>query len=369
MVGAQWNDWQWQLTHAITDVKSLEKRLSLTDDERCGLERASEGVLSLRISPYYLSLINGEEETDPIRIQCVPSGREAEEHELLFEDPLAEAEHEVAPYLIRRYPDRVLLITTERCATHCRHCTRRRLIGRSGVRSLAELEPAFQWIERHREVQEVLISGGDPLLGVDEWFDAVLSRLRSIGHVLLLRVGTRTPVTLPQRVTAELCALLRRFAPIHVTTHFNHPRELTDDARRACESLVDVGVPVANQAVLLKGVNDSVTVQRSLSLALLAARVRPYYLMQCDAVRGTSHLRVSVRRGMQIMAALRGTISGLGIPTYVLDLPGGAGKVPLVDSYIVGREGEKLLLRGPRGQIARYIDPPDEADDGETDCR
>lgn len=365
-----WHDWRWQLTQAITDIEELEKRISLSDDERRGVVRVEGGALSLRITPYYLSLINGDDTTDPIRIQCVPSAREGEEHELLYDDPLAEAEHEVAPHLIRRYPDRVLLITTGRCATNCRHCTRRRLIGRSGLRSLTELEPAFEWIEQNMEIREVLVSGGDPLLGSDEWIGAVLTRLRAIEHVKLLRVGTRAPVTVPQRLTSELCTLLRRFAPIHLTTHFNHPNELTEEAGRACEALVDVGVPVANQAVLLRGVNDSVRVQRSLSLALLESRVRPYYLMQCDAVSGTSHLRVSVRRGMEIMAALRGSISGLGIPTYVLDLPGGAGKVPLVPSHIIGREGgETLLLRGPRGQVARYADPLDEADECESGLR
>lgn len=329
----------------------------LTDDERAGIEWARASGFTALVPPHYLSLIDPADPADPLRIQCVPSARERVAAPLDRDDSLAEEEHAVAPYLVRRYPDRVLLLATDRCSIHCRHCTRRRRVGRSGMRRLADLEPALRWIEAHREIREVLVSGGDPLLAPDRWIEALLRRIRRIGHLEVIRVGSRVPVTMPRRITAALCRLLRRHGPLYLTTHFNHPRELALEAVEACESLADSGIPLANQAVLLRGVNDDVETLEALSRGLLRARVRPYYLMQCDAVSGTAHLRVNIRRGMDIMAALRARTSGLGIPTYVLDLPGGAGKVVLGRNPLIRREGDVLVFRGPRGGEARYHDP------------
>lgn len=364
-------EWQDQLRRAIGSRDQLEERLELTADERRGLDLVASDarLLPLLVTPYYLSLIDPADAADPIRRQCVPSAREADRRPELDDDPLAEARYEVAPGLVRRYPDRALLIATTRCAAHCRHCTRRRLVGRGGLRSLSELEPALRWLEAHEEVREVLVSGGDPLIAPDGWIDALLGRIRSIGRIDVVRIGTRAPVTLPQRVTAGLCRVLRRWAPLYVVTHFNHPRELTPEARAACEALADAGVPLANQAVLLRGVNDCSRVQIELCRALLRARVRPYYLMQCDAVQGTAHLRTSVRRGVAIAETVRASISGLGVPTYVLDLPGGAGKVPLRPGACGERRGGALVFTGPGGELVRYEHGDDDGPCADCLCR
>ncbi len=353
-------DWRWQLSRSIRTVEELASRCSLTEGERKWFARTSEGALPFSVTPYYFGLIDLSDPLDPIRRQCIPTNAEhTKERGQLF-DPLGEEKFEVAPHLVRRYPDRALLLVTDRCATYCRHCTRRRHVGRGGRPSIRELRPAFRWLEDHREVDEVLISGGDPLVADTDWVDRLLRELRRIGHLGVLRVGTRVPVTLPMRVDAALCDVLRRHQPVIVTTHFNHPREMTSRAREACERLVDAGIPVANQAVLLRGVNDSARLQAALGRALLRARVRPYYLMQTDSAQGTSHFRTSVESGLRIMAELRRVLSGLAVPTYVLDLPGGAGKVPLTSSAVEGREGDDVILRSPTGVLVRYHAPTED---------
>jgi len=353
------NDWSSQVRRSARTADRLAAVLSLSDDELRGIDAARANGFPALVPPHYLSLIDPDDPADPMRIQCIPSVRETVAAPLELDDSLAEERHTVAPDLVRRYPDRVLLLATDRCSIHCRHCTRRRRVGRSGPRAVPSLEPTFRWIEDHRDVREVLVSGGDPLVAPDRWIEAVLRRIRRIGHVELIRVGSRVPVTMPRRVTPSLCRILRRAAPLFLTTHFNHPRELSPAAVAACDALADAGIPVVNQAVLLRGVNDGAGVQAELSRALLRARVRPYYLMQCDAVTGTSHLRVPVRRGLEIMEALRRTTTGLGIPAYVLDLPGGAGKVVLDRSSMIRREGDALVLRSPGGGEVRYPDPLD----------
>lgn len=360
-------DWTWQVAHAARTARDLGEWFELRDAERRGIAVAEAAGFPLLATPHYLSLIDPSDPNDPIRVQCVPTGAEDRAVPLDQEDPLAEEAHTVAPQLVRRYEDRALLLSTDRCATHCRHCTRRRRVGAAGPRSLGELEPALSWLSEHAEVREVLVSGGDPLLAPDRWIEALLGRLRRIPSIELIRVGSRIPVTLPHRITPRLCQVLRRHAPIYLTTHFNHPRELARASRRACARLADAGIPLANQAVLLRGVNDSVAVQAELGRALLRARVRPYYLMQCDSVRGTGHLRVSVGRGVEIVAGLRGRLTGLAIPTYVLDLPGGEGKVTLGPQYLRRREGELLVLESPGGEEVRYYDPVDDrASGGDT---
>ena len=355
-------DWRRQLARSVRTGGELAEHLELSGEERRGLELAAHSGLPFRVTPYYLSLVDRRDPADPIRRQFVPLAREWEPGAGLRIDPLGEERHEVAPQLIRRYSDRALLLVSDRCATFCRHCTRRRRVGRGRLQTLDELEPALTWLEAHEEVVEVLVSGGDPLVASDLWLDALLGRLRRIEHLEVIRLGTRAPVTLPMRIDQSLCAVLRRHGPLFVATHFNHPREVTVEAVRACGALVEAGVPVVNQAVLLLGVNDCARTQAELGRALLRARVKPYYLMQCDAAEGTAHLRVPLRRGVGIMAALRGAVSGLAIPTYVLDLPGGAGKVELSPSALERREGEEVVFRGPRGQRVRYIDSVDEGE-------
>lgn len=357
------DDWRWQMENAIRSEAALSERLELTEGERCGLRIAADQGPPLLITPYYFGLIDGDDRRDPIRAQCVPRAGEGVLSSALVADPLAEVKHRVAPALVRRYPDRALFLVTDRCATNCRHCTRRRRIGQRRPRSIEELEPALQWLEQHHDVREVLISGGDPLVASDDWVGMILERIRSIPSLEIIRIGTRTPVTLPQRITPRLCEILRSLGPLYVMTHFNHPREVTERSMEACALLADSGIPLANQAVLLRGVNDSAEVQSELGRRLLQARVRPYYLMQCDAVRGTAHFRTNISRGLQIMATLRERLTGLAIPTFVLDLPGGAGKVPLTPEYLVERRGERVLFRGLAGEIVEYEDREDHSDD------
>lgn len=352
--------WQSEIRRIVRDRSRLEGLLGLSDGERAGLGVAERTGFPLRATPYYVSLVDPSDPADPIRRQCIPSAEEGQPAPGDQRDPLGEEAHEVAPHLIRRYPDRALLLATDLCAVHCRHCTRRRRVGRGGPRRLAELEPAMRWLADHPEVREVLVSGGDPLVASDRWISALLSRIRRVRSVEIVRVGSRVPVVLPSRVTPSLCAVLRRHAPLFLTTHFNHPREVTPQAAAACEALADAGVPVANQTVLLRGVNDCARVLMELSWALLRARVRPYYLMQCDPAEGTGHLRTTTARGAELVAAMRGRVSGLGLPTYVLDVPGGAGKVPIGPSYVDARGGGRLHVRSPRGVPGAYFEGTDQ---------
>ncbi len=299
--------------------------------------------------------------TCPIRTQCVPRANEAVATIGDLADPLGEEAHEVAPHLIQRYPDRVLLIATDRCGVYCRFCTRSRIVGDGGgARSLRLLEPAFRWLEEHHEVKDVIISGGDPCLMSTNRVAAILSRLRTIDHVQYIRLATRTPVTLPQRITDELCQAIRQsHEATWVMTHFNHPKELTDDARAACGRLADSGIPVMNQTVLLRGVNDTAATLEALFRGLVRARVRPYYLLQMDPVRGTGHLRTPLRRGVELMAALQGRVSGIALPKFIVDTPGGLGKVPLGPRYEVSSERGVTVLETFRGDLVEYYDPPE----------
>jgi lysine 2,3-aminomutase len=358
--GASWGDWRWQAKSAITDLGGLESALHLTDSEREGARRALDGGFPLSITPYYLALADRDDPSCPIRRQCVPDAAEATTVPGDLRDPLGEEAHTVAPELIRRYPDRVLLLSTDRCAVYCRFCTRSRMVGDGGgARSMAVLEPAFEWIEAHPEVQEVIVSGGDPMVMSTERIARLFERLARIEHVLYVRLATRAPVTIPQRVTDELCEALRRAHPaIWVMTHFNHPKELTDEARAACARLVDHGLPVMNQTVLLRGVNDDEATLEQLFRGLTRARVRPYYLLQMDPVRGTGHLRTPLQRGIELMAHLQGRLSGIALPKLIVDTPGGRGKVPVGPETIVAREAGRTTLRTFRGELVDYLDPP-----------
>jgi lysine 2,3-aminomutase len=351
--------WQWQLAHAITDLAGLERAVTLTAAERSGAERALRGGFPLSITPYYAGLIEAADPNCPIRRQCVPHALEAEEVPGDLRDPLGEEANEVAPHLVQRYPDRALLIATDRCSVYCRFCTRSRMVGNGGgTRSLASLEPALAYLRAHPQVQEVIVSGGDPLIMKSERIASLLGKLAEIPSIGDVRVASRMPVTLPQRITPELCRALRAHPCVWLMTHFNHPRELSDEARRACAMLVDHGIPVMNHTVLLRGVNDDAAVLEQLFRGLVRTRVRPYYLLQADPVRGTGHLRTPLHVGLEIMAALQGRLSGIALPKFIVDTPNGRGKVPMGTNYVVAERAGVTTLRTFRGELVEYTDPP-----------
>lgn len=352
-------DWRAQARASTRTLADLERALDLTEAEREGIRRAEAGGFPIAITPYYLALCDPADPGCPIRRQCVPTAEEGVESPGDLRDPLGEEAHEVAPSLIRRYPDRALLLATDRCAVYCRFCTRSRMVGDGGgARSLEHLRPALDWLAAHREIRDVIVSGGDPLVMSTARIEALLSELAKIDGLDTVRVATRAPVTLPQRITDELCAALRRAHPaIWVMTHFNHPKELTEESTAACARLVDAGLPVMNQTVLLRGVNDDADVLEALFRGLVRRRVRPYYLLQADPVRGTGHLRTPLETGLRIVARLQGRVSGIAVPRFVVDTPGGLGKVPLSPSNVVEAQGGRTTLRTFRGDLVDYLDP------------
>ncbi len=352
-------DWRWQLRHCVTSAEALATALPLTPREIEGARRAAATGLKIAITPYYLSLIDRTDIACPIRLQCVPDAREEETVDGDLVDPLGEVAHEVAPYLIQSYPDRALLLATDRCAVHCRFCTRSRMVGNHpGARSHDAFGAAFAYLEAHPEVRDVIISGGDPLTMTTDRLVSLVERLRAISSLATLRLATRAPVTLPMRITRELTRALRKFHPLWVMTHFNHPKELTRESEAACRRFVDDGFPVLNQTVLLRGINDDVATLERLFRHLVRVRVRPYYLLQADPVRGTAHLRTSMATGLSIMGQLQGRLTGIALPTLVCDTPGGKGKVPLVPNYVVERADGRTVLRTFRGEEVECVDPP-----------
>jgi lysine 2,3-aminomutase len=356
---ADWRDWRWQLRHAISSADDLARALPLSDREIEGARRAEAQGLPLRITPYYLSLIDKNDPACPVRLQCVPDAREANEVPGDLADPLGEVAHEVAPHLVQRYPDRALLLATDRCAVYCRFCTRSRMVGAGdGAVSVEALSPALAWLRAHPEVRDVIVSGGDPLAMATDRIVRLVAAVRSVPSVETIRLATRVPVTLPMRVTRELVRALRPYHPLWVMTHFNHPKELSADALVACTRLVDAGFPVNNQTVLLAGVNDDAGVLAALFRSLVKARVRPYYLLQADPVRGTGHLRTPLARGVELMEALQGRVTGIALPRLICDTPGGHGKVPVGGHPIVTDGAGKTRLRTFRGEIVEYLDPP-----------
>lgn len=351
-------NWQHQVRHAVTSLPALEAALVLDESERQGVARALGDGFPMSITPYYLGLCDKHDPRCPIRLQCVPRIEEAREARGDLRDPLGEEAHEVAPSLVQRYPDRALLLATDRCSVYCRFCTRSRMVGGGGgARPLAYLQGAFDYLRAHPEVQDVIVSGGDPLVMSDARIAALLTELASIESVLYVRVASRTPVTLPQRITPELCQALRAHPAVWLMTHFNHPKELTSQSRAACARLVDHGIPVMNQTVLLRGVNDQASTLEQLFRGLVRARVRPYYLLQADPVRGTSHLRTPIATGVELMAQLQGRLSGIALPKLIVDTPGGKGKVPIGPDYVVAQHAGTTTLRTFRGELVDYIDP------------
>jgi lysine 2,3-aminomutase len=351
-------DWRDQVRRAVTSLDDLRAHIDLSDDEARGVTRALEGGFPLSITPYYLALCDRTDTSCPIRRQCVPQIAEENTVPGDMRDPLGEEAHEVAPHLVQRYPDRALLLVNDRCSVYCRFCTRSRMVGQGGgARSSASLEPAFEYLRAHPEIQDVIVSGGDPLVMSDARIASILRELASIESLLYVRVASRTPVTLPHRITDELCKALRTHPAVWLMTHFNHPKELTPLAREACARLVDHGIPVMNQTVLLRGVNDDSRTLEALFRGLVRTRVRPYYLLQADPVRGTSHLRTPMDTGIRIMSELQGKLSGIALPKLIVDTPGGKGKVPVGPDYIVARKHGTTTLRTFRGELIDYIDP------------
>lgn len=351
-------DWRWQLRHAVRSVQKLSEALELSDAERAGAEAAERAGFPFSITPYTLSLCDRYDPACPIRRQVVPHAAEALLTPGDLRDPLGEEAHEVAPALVQRYPDRALLLVTDRCAVYCRFCTRSRLVGSgAGARSLEQLAPALDYLRTHPEVRDVIVSGGDPLAMATPRLVGVVEALRQIASVETIRLATRVPVVLPQRITTELVDALRPHHPLWVMTHFNHPKELTEQARAACRRLADGGFPVMNQSVLLAGVNDDASVLAELFRGLVRERVRPYYLLQADPVRGTGHLRTPLVTGIEIMRALQGRLSGIALPKLIVDTPGGMGKVPVGPDYVVSRSPGVTRFRTHRGVEVDYVDP------------
>ena len=347
-----------QLRGALTSADDLDRALALTPSELEGARRAERAGLSIRVTPYYLSLCDKHDPDCPIRRQCVPRLDESIEVSGDLADPLGEVAHEVAPHLVQRYPDRALLLATDRCAVYCRFCTRSRMVGDGGgAVSLEALAPAMAYLEGHPEVRDVILSGGDPLTLSTDRLVRLLARLREIPSVETIRLATRVPVTLPSRVTAELVRALRPYHPLWVMTHFNHPKEISPQAARACLRLVDAGFPINNQTVLLRGVNDDADTLAALFRGLVKIRVRPYYLLQMDPVRGTGHLRTPLARGIALMEQLQGNLAGIALPKFIVDTPGGMGKVPVGPDYVVSRAPGRTTLRTHRGVTVEYIDP------------
>jgi len=353
----EWNDWRWQLRHRITTLEQLKEIIELTPEETEGIKH-SKGRLALAVTPYFASLMDPVNQNCPIRRQAIPRVEEIHLSKSEMVDPLGEDNHSPVPGLVHRYPDRVLLLVTDQCAVYCRYCTRRRLVG-SNERSITQgnFEEVLKYLKSHRKVRDVLVSGGDPLLLENERLEEILSRLRALPHIEVLRIGTRVPVTLPQRITNGLVRMLRKYHPLMISIHFTHPKEITDQVKKACNDLADGGIPLGSQTVLLKGINDKPYVMKKLVQELLKIRVRPYYIYQCDLAMGTQHFRTSVATGIQIMEKLRGHTTGYAVPTYVVDTPGGGGKIPLQPDYVVSRERGKILLRNYEGRVFEYPEP------------
>jgi len=362
-----WKSWKWQLKNRITTLERLEELIDLTDEEREGCRFANK-KLALAITPYFFNLIDRDDPDCPIRKQVIPRAGEMTTTPEEMLDPVGEDEHSPVRGLVHRYPDRVLFLVTDRCAAYCRYCTRSRLVSNAQDYNFhPEFEEGLDYIESHPEIRDVLLSGGDPLLLSDKKLDYLLGRLRAIEHVEFVRIGSRIPVFLPQRVTPELCESFRKHGPVWLSIHVNHPKECALELKQACERLAFAGVPLGNQSVLLRGVNDDLETMKALVHRLLRMRVRPYYIYQCDLITGSAHLRADVLKGLEIMRGLRGHTTGYAVPQYVIDAPGGGGKVPINPQYIVKIDDEAILFKNFEGKLYRYpLKPGVPIDD---DCR
>ncbi|MBU9720050.1 MULTISPECIES: lysine 2,3-aminomutase [Bacillaceae] len=355
----KWNDWMWQLTNTIRSLDDLKKVINLTPDEEEGV-RISTKTIPLNITPYYASLMHPDDPRCPIRMQSVPISAEIQKTKYDLEDPLSEDDDSPVPGLTHRYPDRVLFLVTNQCSMYCRYCTRRRFSGQIGMGvPKKQLDGAINYIAEHPEIRDVLISGGDGLLINDQILEYVLKNLRAIDHVEIIRIGTRAPVVFPQRITENLCNILKKYHPVWLNTHFNTSLEITEESKRACEMLANAGVPLGNQAVILAGINDSVEIMKKLMHDLVKIRVRPYYIYQCDLSEGIGHFRAPVSKGLEIIEGLRGHTSGYAVPAFVVDAPGGGGKITLQPNYLISQSHDKVVLRNFEGVITSYPEPKD----------
>ena len=353
---AEWNHWRWQLTNRISNLSQLERVIQLSEDERNALG-GNGNLLPLAITPYYASLIDGDNPLQPLRRTVVPVSGEHLRSPGEAEDPLGEDHDSPVPGIVHRYPDRVLFLVTDFCSTNCRYCTRSRMVGHNKAFKKEQWQRGIDYIKATPVVRDVLLSGGDPLTLSDEKLEWLLSQLRRIPHVELLRIGSKVPVVLPQRITSALTRMLKRYHPLWMSIHCTHPDELTLESSQGCERLAEAGIPLGSQTVLLAGINDDVETMKGLMHGLLKMRVKPYYLYQCDPIVGSAHFRTPVEKGLEIIQGLRGHTSGYAVPTYAIDAPGGGGKIPLLPEYVVGREGDYLVLKNYEGRIFRYPDP------------
>jgi lysine 2,3-aminomutase len=356
---SQWNDWKWQVRNRVRSVDMVESMMTLTDDERQSIIKRTAN-LPIAITPYYFSLLSADDPEQALRKTHLPVGGEFIQMPGEDPDPLGEDHDTATPGLVHRYPDRVLFLTTGFCSTYCRYCTRSRMVGETNGEysfSTSNWEKAAQYIEAHPEIRDCLLSGGDPLSIGDDKLEWLLKRLRSIPHLEFIRIGTKIPVVMPQRITKELCAMLKKYHPLWMSIHFTHPDELTPETIEACNRLADAGIPLGSQSVLLKGINDDVNILKPLFHGLLKMRVKPYYLYQCDPVSGSAHFRTTVEKGLEIIRQLRGHTTGYAVPQFVVDAPGGGGKIPLLPDYVLGREGDDLILTNYDGGRYRYPDP------------
>jgi len=353
----EWLDWKWQIRNSITSRQQLQQFVPLNIKEK-NFYFFSEDSLPLRITPYYASLLEDKPRNNPIRKCVVPLEDEYIRAEGEATDPLCEENDSPLPNLIHRYPDRVLFLITGFCSTYCRYCTRSRMVAKEKQYKFgkAEMEKAFEYIASRKQIRDVLLSGGDPLTMGDNQLDYILSRLKKIPHVEFVRIGTKVPVVMPQRITTSLVSTLKKYNPLWISIHFTHPAEITPEVKEACEKLADAGIPLGSQTVLLKGINDEVATMKKLCHELLKIRVRPYYLYQCDPISGSSHFRTTIERGMEIIQGLRGYTSGYAVPTYVVDAPGGGGKIPLLPEYYIGKEGGYVQLKNYTGKVYKYPD-------------
>lgn len=355
---AQWNDWKWQLRHRIRNLATLEHIFELSDAERSAVAELGN-ALPVGITPYYASLMSPIDPNEALRRTMIPVSAEFTRSPGEADDPLSEDHDMVTPGLVHRYPDRVLFLVTNFCATYCRYCTRARLVGKTGEYhfNFDQYERAIAYLKEHTEVRDVLLSGGDPLTLADDRLEWLLSRLRAIPHIQFLRIGSKVPAVLPQRITPALCAMLRKYHPLWMSIHVMHPSEMSPEVHQACGRLADAGLPLGSQTVLIRGVNDTVETMKDLMHRLLMARVRPYYIYQCDPISGSAHFRTPVEKGLEIIEGLRGHTTGYAVPQFVVDAPGGGGKLPLMPDYLVGREGDELIMRNYQGRTFRYPDP------------
>ncbi len=353
----KWDDYKWQLRNRVNTLSDLEKHINLTQEERSGII-LSGNRLAMSITPHFMNLVDKDDPNCPIRRQVIPRMEESLDDPQEMDDPCGEDSHMPVPGLVHRYPDRVLFLVTDRCASYCRYCTRSRVVSGVGEQQLeTQWEAAFEYLEKTTAVRDVLLSGGDPLLFSDGKLEKILSRLHAIPHIQFVRIGSRIPIFLPQRITDDLCNMLKKYHPLFISIHTNHPKELTAEVKAGLEKLANAGIMTGNQSVLLRGVNDSVEIQKALVHKLLMCRTRPYYLYQCDLIKGSSHLRTSVAKGIEIIEGLRGHTSGYAIPQYVIDGPGGGGKIPINPDYIKEITPEKVVLRNYEGKEFTYPEP------------